>query len=83
MVKDYVTGLTENEEKMIDESVKPILSEHHITTIYAPYYMGFAKTIMKMGKAEAQIQLNLWSARGLNKNILIEIARDVFNKELI
>jgi hypothetical protein len=83
MAQDYVTGLTEEEEKKIDQAVKPIMSEHSITTMYSGFYMGFAKTIQKMGTAEAQIQLNLWSARGLNKDILVEIARDVCNKALV
>ena len=83
MAVDVVTGLTESEEKEIDQAIKPIFTEHKISTMYQPYYLTFAKTIMKRSKAEAQIELNTWKSRGLDKNILIQIASSICNKDLV
>jgi len=83
METDPVTGLTPSEEKDLDNKVKVIMRENSITTMYEPYYMSFAKTIQRKTTAEAQIDLNKWNARGLNKAILIEIARRVNNKVLV
>ena len=80
---DVVTGLTESEEKDIDNKVKVIMIENKITTMYEPYYMAFAKTIQKKSKAESQIELNIWNSRGLNRAILIDIAKRVNNKDLV
>jgi len=83
MPTDIVTGLTEAEEKELDEKTKIIMQQNSITTMYSPYYMAFAKTIMKKSAVEAQIELNTWNARGLSKSILLTIAKDVCNKDLV
>lgn len=83
MAIDPVTGLTEGEARAIDEALKPYFAENSITPIYSPYYASFAKTIKNKSTQEAQIDLNKWNARGLNKTHLLTIARDVCNKNLV
>ena len=75
-------GLTDEEQRAIDEKLKSFYSEENIGTIYSPYYSGFTKSIMKKSNAEAQIELNKWKARGLNSNFLKTIAKNVANKDL-
>jgi len=83
MVTDPVTGLTEGESKAIDNALKPFFSENNITPLYSPYYASYAKTIMKKSTQEAQIDLNKWVSRGLNRTFLITIAKNVCNKDLV
>lgn len=76
------TGLTDSEQREIEERLKPFYSENHIGTITSPYYTVFAKSIVKKSTAEAQIELNKWKARGLNAVFLQAIAKNVSNKDL-
>ena len=75
-------GLTDAEQKEIDEKLKSFYSENSIGSIYSPYYTAFAKSIVKKSTVEAQIELNKWKARGLNGVFLQAIARNVSNKNL-
>jgi len=83
MVVDPVTLLTPAEEQAIKDKLKPFYAEHKISTIYQPYYWAFASFSQKKSTQEAQIELNKWNTRGLNKTFLLEIAKNILNKNLV
>lgn len=83
MTVDPVTGLTEGEEKEIKAKLKSFYAQNNITPIYQGGYWSFASTIKKQSTQEAQIALNKWNIRGLNKTFLLTIARDICNKNLV
>lgn len=83
MVVDPVTGLTEGEEKEIKAKLMSFYAQNNITPIYQGGYWSFASTARKQSTQEAQITLNKWNARGLNKTFLLTIARDICNKNLV
>ena len=78
-----VDGLTEGEQREIENRLKSFYSENSVTSMYSPFYGAFAKSIYKKTTAEAQIELNKWNARGLNKPFLLTIAKNICNKELV
>lgn len=80
---DHVTGLTEAEEKEIRSKLMSFYARNNITTIYQAGYWSFASTIKKQSMQEAQIALNKWNTRGLNKNFLLTIAKEICNKDLV
>jgi hypothetical protein len=83
MAVNVVTGLTAGETKAIEDALKPFFAENLIGSVYQPYYMTFAKTIKNKTTQEAQIELDTWNARGLNKSFLITIAKNIANKDLV
>jgi len=83
MVVDPVTGLTPAEEKAIKDKLTPFYAKHKISTIYQGPYWAFASISAKKSTQEAQIELNKWNTRGLNKTYLLEIAKNVLNKNLV
>ena len=83
MALDPVTGLTEGEEKEIRSKLMSFYAENNITPIYQAGYWSFASTIKKQSTQEAQIALNKWNTRGLNKTFLLTIAKNICNKDLV
>lgn len=83
MEVDPVTGLTESEEKELRSKLKTFYAANSITTIYQGSYWAFASTIKRKSTTEAQIELNKWNARGLNKTFLLNIAKSICNKDLV
>jgi len=83
MALDPVTGLTRSEEIMIEQSLKSYFSKNNIGTTLSAFYASYARTIYKKTEAEAQEILNNWKTRGLNQIHLVNIARDVCNKNLV
>lgn len=83
MVVDPVTGLTPEEEEKIKSGLNTFYAENNITTLYQGSYWAFASSIFKKSTAEAQIELNKWSTRGLNRTFLIRIAKSICNKDLV
>ena len=80
---DPVTGLTPGEEKEIRSKLTSFYAENNITPLYQGSYWAFASTIKKKSTQEAQIELNKWNSRGLNKMFLLTIAKNICNKDLV
>jgi len=67
----------------LEETVKPILEAEGVETILFPFYYSYARMLYRVGvnftgttrDIEVQIIYEKWSARGLVKAILQDIAR--------
>jgi len=83
MEVDPVTGLTRAEEITIELTLKSFFSKNNIGPMLSPFYASYARTIYRKTTGEAQQILNDWSMKGLDRNNLITIAKEVCNKGLI
>jgi len=67
----------------LEETVKPILEEAGIETIFFPFYFSYARMIYRVAgnfkgttrDIEVQIIYEKWRARGLDATLLQDIAR--------
>lgn len=68
-----------------------ILDSHGVPSIVRPFYYSFVLKLAKFTEQEwsgeslhieGRLQVDLWAARGLERNILVEVALQVLNMDL-
>jgi len=88
-IESFRRGAERNEA--VRSAVAQVLSRVGICTIWWPYYYGFgrrlARLVGRVGspdvlRLEARMQLEVWVARGLERSVLEQIGREVFELDL-
>jgi hypothetical protein len=71
--------------QQIEEKAKTVLESYGVPSIWIPIYLSFAKALNKKAgnftqatlDAEAQYVYDKFKARGLNANVLVDVAKTV------
>lgn len=85
-IKDRLYVIFDDQVK-VEEKVKITLAEAGVPTLHNPFYHGFAKQVRSLmlrgisgGQLinEVDVLLNVWVARGLDRDILERVRNTVF-----
>jgi hypothetical protein len=68
-----------------------VLDKHGVPMIVRPFYYSFALKLARRDRqllneahkrAEARVQVQLWAGRGLKRDVMMAVAREVLNMDL-
>ncbi|MEO0075346.1 MAG: hypothetical protein ABIK31_04465 [candidate division WOR-3 bacterium] len=85
-IKDRLYVIFDDQVK-VEEEIKVVLAEAGVPTIQNPFYQGFGKQIRSLmlrgisgGQLinEVDVLLNVWVARGLDRDVLERVRNTVF-----
>jgi len=87
--RNYTAALARVHQLRVDTAA--ILDSVGVPTTLRPYYYAFILKLAKRDRelwneahrrAEARVQLELWAGRGLKRDVLLKVAREVLDMDL-